>query len=82
MQKVYILISSILRNTIFHPFFIEHFLGTIFEEIGGIKEAECSSLIAADLSTNGGIVSYPSTLGETIDSQMTKQRLTLFLVSL
>lgn len=44
-----------------------------------VDEEQCLELIAADLEKNGGIVQYPSTLGQDCDSK-TKFQLTLFLV--
>ena len=46
-----------------------------------VDEKQCLELIAEDIENNGGIVSYPSTLGQDCDSKI-KQQLILFLATM
>ncbi|XP_017762786.1 PREDICTED: protein ABHD16A [Eufriesea mexicana] len=46
-----------------------------------VDEKQCLELIAADIKNSGGIVHYPSTLGQDCDSK-TKFQLTLFLATM
>ncbi|CAK9829038.1 Phosphatidylserine lipase ABHD16A [Anthophora retusa] len=50
-------------------------------ETVGVDEKQCLKLIAADIEKSGGIVKYPSTLGQDCNLKE-KQQLTLFLVTM
>lgn len=50
-------------------------------ETVNVDEKQCLDIIAKDIEKNGGIISYPSTLGQDCDSKI-KQQLVLFLATM